>query len=110
MPDLTQKESAQSDHPALRKRAKCGRILQFWTTGKISQIFSMFWRFSLMDSQIELSPFALSQASWDTSLDYPQQVFWRQKISTIPPLYPSWGNLKKMISVKKNTFLMDLLV
>jgi hypothetical protein len=42
-----QKESAQSDHPALRKRPKYGQILQFWATGKISQYFSMFWTFSL---------------------------------------------------------------
>jgi hypothetical protein len=42
-----QKESVQSDHPALRKRPTCGRILQIWAIGKISQYLSTFWTFSI---------------------------------------------------------------
>jgi hypothetical protein len=31
--------------------------------------------FSVLDDRIELIPFALSQAFFDTSLEYPQHVF-----------------------------------
>ena len=42
-----QKESAQSDHSAKRKRPKCGQILPFQVNVKISQYICMFYTFSL---------------------------------------------------------------
>ena len=46
-PDSLQKESAQSDHPAKRKRTICGPILLFWANVKISQYLCTFRTFSL---------------------------------------------------------------
>ena len=45
--DSLQKESAQSDHPTQRKRAKCGPILLFQANVKISEYLCTFWTFSL---------------------------------------------------------------
>ena len=48
--------------------------------------------FSGLRNRIELIPFALSQASRDTSLDYPQGVVWRQQIFTYFDATPLlWG-------------------
>ena len=48
--------------------------------------------FSGVPNWIELIPFALSQASRDTSLDYPQGVFWRQQLFTYVDSTPLlWG-------------------
>ena len=58
--------------------------------------------FSGLGYRIELIPFPLSQASWDTSLDYPQGAFWRQKLSDyFDPIPLLWGLKFKHIEVKK---------
>ena len=68
-----QKKSAQSDRPTQRKRPKCVRILLISANSKIAQYFGTFVRvFSKHNGPIEPIPFALVQASSDTSLEYPQ--------------------------------------
>jgi hypothetical protein len=65
MPVSMQKESAQSDHPALRKHPKTDDLTD-------NQNMSTFWHimdiFSALSYTIELIPFSLSQAFLDTSL------------------------------------------
>ena len=97
MPDSMQKESAQSDYQALRKRPKTDDLSDI-------QKMSTFWHimdvFSALSYRIELIPFALRQASWDTSLEYPQHNFLRNLIfkffKGLPfkkcHFYPSKGN------------------
>jgi hypothetical protein len=67
MPDTKLKESVQSYHPALRKHPKCGPILL-----NKPNILACLDVFSQNVGPIELIPFALGQASPDTSLQYPQ--------------------------------------
>ena len=45
-PDSLQKESAQSDHPAKRKRSKCAEILGYFAGGPKLQNSTTFWTFS----------------------------------------------------------------
>ena len=92
-----QKESAQSDNSALRKRPKTDDLSDI-------QKMSTFWHimdvFSALSYPIELIPFAMRQASWDTSLEYPQHNFPRNLIfkffKGLPfkkcHFYPSKGN------------------
>jgi hypothetical protein len=48
--------------------------------------------FSRLRNRIELIPFALSQGSRDTSLDYPQGLVWRQQFFTYFDATPLlWG-------------------
>ena len=44
--------------------------------------------FSGQGGRIELIPFAMSQASWDTSLDYPHGAFQRETISDYSDAIP----------------------
>ena len=46
MPGTMQKESAQSDQPARRKRPKCDQILPFRVNVKMSQYICKLWKFS----------------------------------------------------------------
>ena len=55
-----QKESAQSDHPARRKRPKCGPILLFQNIQIFMNVLDVF---SGQGDLIELIPCALCQAS-----------------------------------------------
>ena len=71
-PELMQKESAQSDHPAWRKLPKCDPILLIWVNNKIFQYLDTFWTQQV--GPIELIPFPLGEASADTSLEYPQLI------------------------------------
>ena len=41
MPEPTQKESAQSDHPTRRKRRKCAEILGYFDDGPKQQIWTI---------------------------------------------------------------------
>ena len=71
MPDSLQKELAQSDHRALRKRPKRDK--------KLSKLECLLkWHvldvFSALLGRIELILFAMSQASRETSLEYPQHI------------------------------------
>jgi hypothetical protein len=45
-PDSLQKESAQSDHPALRKRPKYAEILGYFNVVQKQQNQTTFWTFS----------------------------------------------------------------
>ena len=74
MPGTIQKESAQSDHPARRKRTKCGPILFF---KNIPIFINALDVFSGQGDRMELIPFALCQASRDTSLEYPHHIISR---------------------------------
>ena len=65
--------------------------------------------FSRQGDRIELIPFALSQASSDTSLDYTQGAFWRHKISDYFDTIPLLGEPEKRYVSEKNTFPMDLI-
>ena len=76
-----QKELTQSEHPTLRKRQKRAEMLVICCCPKSAKFNHILDVFSSWGGRIKLIPFALSQASGDTSLDYPQGVFWRQKIS-----------------------------
>ena len=60
--------------------------------------------------RIGLIPFALSQASRDTSLDYPQGAFWRPKMSNYFDAIPPLGGHEKKYFGRKNTFPMDLIL
>ena len=60
MPGTMQKESAQSDHPAWRKRSKCGPILLFQN---IPIYINVLDSFSGQGNRMELIPFALCQVS-----------------------------------------------
>ena len=77
MPDAMKKKSAQSDSSALRKRPKTDDLRDIL-------IMSTFWHimdvFSALSFPIKLIPFALHQASWDTSLEHPQHNFLRNLI------------------------------
>jgi hypothetical protein len=64
-----QKESAQSDHPALRKRQKIDDLTDILNIS--------LYIFSVLSYPIELIPCALSQEFLDTSLEYSQQAFLR---------------------------------
>ena len=66
--------------------------------------------FSKADGRIELIPFALSQASCDTSLDYPQRVFWRQIFFNYSAPIPLLWEPEKNDFSEKTTFLIDLIV
>jgi hypothetical protein len=70
-PGTMQKESAQSDQPARRKRPKCGPILLFQNIPIFMNVLDVF---SGEGDQMELIPFALCQASQDTSLEYPHCI------------------------------------
>ena len=87
-PDSLQKESAQSDHPALSKRLKCGQRQNIPIFQHILDIFSR------QDGQIELIPFALSQASWEFRLPT-----WG--ISEYIETIPLFGEPEQIISVNK---------
>jgi hypothetical protein len=71
MPGTLQKESAQSDHPAWRKRSKRGPILLFQNIPIFMYVLDVF---SGQGNRMELIPFALCQASRDTSLEYPHHI------------------------------------
>ena len=97
MPDSLQKESAQSDYPALRKRPKTDDLSDIQNMSTFLHIMDVF---SLLSYPIELIPFAMSQASLDTSLEYPQHGFLRNSkiefFNSLPikkcHFYPSRGN------------------
>ena len=92
-----QKESAQSENSALRKRPKTDDLSDI-------QNMSTFWHimdvFSPLSYLIELIPFEMSQASLDTSLEYPQHGFLRNSkiefFNSLPikkcRFYPLRGN------------------
>jgi hypothetical protein len=46
-PGIMQKESVQSDHPALRKRSKHAVLLEFFEVGLKQPNLTTFWTFSL---------------------------------------------------------------
>ena len=69
-----QKESAQSDYPALRKRPKTDDMSDIQNMSTFGHIMDVF---SPLSYSIELIPFAMSQASLDTSLEYHQHGFLR---------------------------------
>ena len=73
-PGTMQKEMAQSDHPARRKHPKCGLKGTFKNIQRFINILDVF---SGQGNRIELISFPLCQASWDTSLEYPHQIFLR---------------------------------
>jgi hypothetical protein len=58
---------------------------------------------------IELIPFAMSQASWETSLDYPNGAFWRQQISCYSDPIPLLVEPELNYFDEKNTYPMDLI-
>ena len=61
--------------PCLEKTSKmCSNIGIFWHWPKTAKSDHILDVFSGQGGRIELIPFALSQASWDTSLDYPQHI------------------------------------
>ena len=60
MPGTLQKESAQSDHPTLRKRPKRGLNLSFQNIPIFINVLDVF---SGQGKRIELISFALCQAS-----------------------------------------------
>jgi hypothetical protein len=64
MPDSMQKESAQSDHPALRKRPKTDDLTDIQNMSSFLHIMNIF---SALSYPIMLIPFSLSQASLDTN-------------------------------------------
>ena len=74
MPVSMQKESAQSDHPDLRKRPKTDDLTDIQNMSNIRHIMDVF---SALSDPIKLIPFSLSQAFLDTSLEYPQHDFLR---------------------------------
>ena len=65
--------------------------------------------FSWPGDRIELIPFAFSQASWDTGLDYPHGAFWRENFSNYSAPLPLLGEPGKNDSGEKNTFPIDLI-
>ena len=71
MPGTMQKESAQPDHPAWRKCPKRGPILLFQNIPIFMNVLDDFCR---QGDRMELIPFALCQASRDTSLEYPHHI------------------------------------
>ena len=81
MPEKMQKTRNESDHPGLRKRQKIVKNCQFG----LYPVLATFWNFfSAQDERINFSSFACCQATWDTSLEYPQGVLWRQKFFHFP--------------------------
>ena len=60
----------------LRKRPKSGQNLPIWNIASFSHFLDVF---SAQDERINFSSFACCQASWDTSLEYPQRVLSRKK-------------------------------
>ena len=66
--------------------------------------------FSGQGGRIELIPFPLSQASLDTSLDYPHGAFWRQIISDYCAPIPLLGEPEKNDFGEKNTSPMVLML
>ena len=105
--DSMQKELVQSDHPALRKRPKCAKILGYFVVGPKHQNRTTFWTFSR--SQLvgnKLISFAMSQAPWDTSLDYPQHVIPRMLKFHFFLGWPPLGDPQKYFSIQKNYFPM----
>jgi hypothetical protein len=110
MPETMQKESAQSDHPAQRKRPEWCPILLIWANTKISQYFGIpIFRhildvFSQQGGPIELVPFALGQASLDTSVEYPQ-LFLEHRKSIFVRVDPLVGPVKLVFNEKNEYFL-----
>ena len=74
VPYSMQKESAQSDHPVLRKRPKTDDLTIIKNMSTFRHIMNVF---SVLSYPIELILFALIQAPWDTRLEYPQHDFMR---------------------------------
>ena len=70
-PGTIQKKLGQSDHPIERKRPKHSKFWGYFETTKSDHVLEVF---SGHSDRIELIPFALCQASQDTSLDYPQHI------------------------------------
>ena len=126
MPGSLQKELAQSDHWGLRKHPKCFILAVVLKLRVILHILAVF---SDLRGLIELIPFAMSQASWDTSLDYPQhiipitlkihffkvrpifgvveqaRIWWNSDFFYINPIYDTQGNLGNREN-KKNWLLV----
>ena len=73
MPDTKQKTRTQSNHHVVRKPQKTDEKYQFLISCKFQQFLDVF---SAPVDRIEFWSFALCQASWDTSLEYPQGVLW----------------------------------
>ena len=65
--------------------------------------------FSGQGGRIELIPFAMSQASWDTSLDYPHGAFRRETISDYSDAIPLLREPEKNDFGEKNNSPMDLI-
>ena len=85
-----------------RKRPKCGLNLLFWANVQIYLSLHVLDLFSGQRDRIEMISFALSQASSETSLDYPKGAFWRHYIS----LEGTWLKIFR----QKNTSPMDLIL
>jgi hypothetical protein len=60
--------------------------------------------FSGQGDQIEPIPFALSHASWDTSLDYPQRIITRSLKFHFFEVDPPFRDPQKYLLMKKNCF------
>ena len=78
MPDSMKKVWASSDQCEPREGQK--KVLKIYCFDWWWQMTNLFWHIlevlSTLDDLIKLNPFPLSQASWDTSLEYQQGVLW----------------------------------
>ena len=66
----------------------------FSSTDKWAISDHFFDVFSGQDDRIELNPFALYQASWDTSLKYPHGVVWNIFKWNFLMINPPWATLR----------------
>ena len=107
VPDSMQKESAQSDHPALRKRPKTDDLTNIQNMSTFRHIMNVF---SVLSYPIELIPFALSQTFWDTSLEYPQHDFLRNSKINCLMVYPSKNVIFYPLRGKQMVFSPILLI
>ena len=87
--------------PGLEKTSKtCWNIGIFCRWPKTAKSDHILEVFLGQCCRNELIPFALSQASWDTSLEYPHGPFWWQQISKYFALCPLFGTWKKYFANK----------
>ena len=76
----------------------------FCPSPKCAKFDHIFDAFSSWDGRDELIPFELSQASGDTSIDYPKGVFWRQKNPDYFDPIPLLGGPEKKYFGEKKYF------
>ena len=106
-PDTQQKDSVQSEHPVLRKRQKKWFDISYLSVEWNISIFrNILGVFSALDAQIKLIPFAVYQAPWDTSLEYPHGLVWNIMEIHFFNNWPSWETLKTNFWEKKKILLI----